>query len=70
MARIAMNAQDQQQRESDIPELHVFWEAEENDSIEAYSPTDNSQAQCDWARRESFWAGRNHAERFSARLVA
>ena len=65
-----MQSNEEQLHETGIPQLRVFW-GEEASEVNDFPPPDPTcQARCEWLRQEAYWAGRNRARRFSARLVA
>ena len=61
---------EEQSRETDTSQLRVFRGDEENETDDFRPPEPTRQTRREWMRREAFWAGRNRARRFSARLVA
>lgn len=65
-----MRANEEQEQETDIPQLKVF-SGEEGGGGDDRPPTDPMhEARREWLGREAYWAGRNRAKRISTRLVA
>ncbi len=61
---------DVENQDESIPHLRVYW-GDGDDEVGGRSPSDSAfQAQQEWFKKEAYWAGRNRAERLSARLVA
>lgn len=56
--------------ETNVPQLRVFVGEEEDKGDDLCPPDPDRSPRPEWMRQEAYWAGRNHAKRFSARLVA
>jgi hypothetical protein len=61
---------EEQSCETDTPQLRVFRGDEENEADDFRPPEPTGRTRREWLLKEAFWAGRNRARRFSARLVA
>jgi len=53
-----------------VPFLRVYWGDGDDEASGQTSSGIAQQARQEWLSNEAFWAGRNRAERISARLVA
>lgn len=53
-----------------VPQLKIFRGEEEGGADDRTPPDPGGPDRREWERTEAFWAGRNRAERISARLVA
>ena len=65
-----MESNKEQMHATNVPRLRVFWGDGDTGADDHRPPKPSRQALREWTQREAFWAGRNRAGRFSARLAA